>query len=185
MTADPRKARDLELLDAFDAFRGEEFSGSVWRVAREGRDPILGSASNSRWCNGTFDVLYTSLERHGALAEIYALLSLQPIFPSKITSFIHRLMVRSSSTLRLADLVTLERLGVDVGRYSERTYGRTQQIADAAYFLGFDGLIVPSARWACLNAVLFTDRIPPSNIELAETEPDAVDWPAWRQDIRW
>jgi hypothetical protein len=33
---------------------------------------------------------------------------------------------------------------------------RTQEIADSAYFLGFDGLIAPGARWACLNLVLFT-----------------------------
>lgn len=83
MSGDSRRARDLELLDAVDSFRREAFDADVWRLVRTGRDPTLGSPSRSRWCNGMFDVLYTSFERDGALAEIYALLSLQPVFPSK------------------------------------------------------------------------------------------------------
>jgi hypothetical protein len=182
--ADPRLARDLALLDAIDAFKREPFAEPVWRVAREGRDPILGAPSTSRWCDGTFDALYTSLERDGALAEIHALLSMQPVFPSKVRFFVHRVTVRAQQTLRFADLATLGRLGVDVRRYKERDYSRTQPIADAAYFLGFDGLVAPSARWECLNAVLFTDRIPPGEIEIAESEPEAVDWEGWRKRAR-
>jgi hypothetical protein len=172
------------LLDAIDAFRREPFSQPVWRVAREGRDPILGAPSLSRWCNGTFDVLYTSLEREGAIAEIHALLSMQPVFPSKIRFYVHRIAVTAQRTLRLADLPTLGKLGVDVNRYRERDHSRVQPIADAAYFLGFDGLIAPSARWECLNAVLFTDRISPSEIHAAETESEPVDWTAWRTRAR-
>ena len=157
MIADPRKARDLHLLDAIDAFKREPFSQPVWRVARDGRDPLLGAPSSSRWCDGTFDVLYTSLERDGAIAEIHALLSVQPVFPSRVRFLAHRVTVKARQTLRFADLATLGRLGIDVGRYRDREYSRTQAVADAAYFLGFDGLIAPSARWDCLNAVLFTD----------------------------
>src|SRR4051795_13654947 len=97
--------------------------------------------------NGTFDVLYTSFERDGAIAEIHALLSLQPVFPSRDVWFANRLKIRAAQTLRVADLPTLARLGVSAARYAERDYEKTQEIADAAYFLGFDGLIVPSARW--------------------------------------
>jgi hypothetical protein len=176
-----RRARDLELLDAIDAFKREPFAQPVWRVAREGREPILGAATNSRWCDGTFDVLYTSLDRDGALAEIHALLSSQPVFPSNIRSYVHKLTIDAKATLRLADLPALTKLGVNVERYRERDYAKTQPIADAAYFLGFDGLVAPSARWDCLNAVLFTDRIAPGAIAVLETEKRPVDWRAWRQ----
>jgi hypothetical protein len=172
------------LLDAIDAFKREPFAQPVWRVARDGGDPILGAPSISRWCDGTFDVLYTSLERNGALAEIYALLSIQPIFPSKVRFSVHRVTVSTRQTLRFADLATLGGLGVDVSRYRERDYSKTQPIADAAYFLGFDGLIAPSARWECLNVILFTDRIPPGDIDIAESEPEPVYWDAWRKQTR-
>ncbi|MCQ4188363.1 RES family NAD+ phosphorylase [Methylocystis suflitae] len=179
-----RRARDLDLLDAIDAFKRKPFAQPVWRVAREGREPTLGAATRSRWCDGNFDVLYTSLEREGALAEIHALLNLQPVFPSKIRSFVHRLAIDAKATLRLADLPTLAKLGVDVKRYRERDYTKTQAIADAAYFLGFDGLVAPSARWDCLNAVLFTDRIASGGITLIETEGESIDWGAWRRMSR-
>lgn len=184
MAEDERRARDLELLDAIDAFKREAFDAEVWRLVRAGRDPTLGSPSRSRWCNGTFDVLYTSLERDGALAEIHALLSLQPVFPSKIGWFANRLKVTAAETLRLADLPTLAKLGVETSRYAGRDYARTQEIADAAFFLGFDGLVAPSARWTCLNLMLFTERIAPDQIVVVE-EPDIpVDWDDWRRRSR-
>jgi hypothetical protein len=181
---DPRRARDLHLLDAIDAFKREPFGQSVWRVAREGRDPLSGAPSNSRWCDGTFDALYTSLERDGALAELHALLSLQPVFPSKIRFFAHRIRVTAKRVLRLADLPALAGLGVDADRYRERDYAKTQPIADAAHFLGFDGLIVPSARWNCLNFILFTDRIAPSDMGIVKSEVEPVNWQTWRKRTR-
>ena len=133
----------------------------------------------SRWGNGTFDVLHTTLERDGAVAEIYSLLSSLPIFPSKIRFLTHRLMVRTQKTLRLKDLNVLASLGVD--NYRGRDYKRTQQIADAAVFLGFDGLIAPSARWNGLNLVLFTNRINPDQIEMASTDSEPIDWSACKK----
>jgi hypothetical protein len=180
--SDSRRARDIDLLDAVDSFARTPFEQPVWRICREGRDPTLGSATDSRWCNGTFDVLYTSLDRDGAHAEIHALLSLQPVFPSRLVAHAHRLRFAATETLRLADLPTLAALGVDTARYRERDYRRTQAIADAAFFLGFDGLIAPSSRWTCLNAMLFTDRIAPGAIVVEETEALPVDWRAWREN---
>ncbi len=184
MSEPPREARDLQLLDAVDAFPRETLDVQVWRVVREGRDPTLGAASVSRWCNGTFDVLYASLERDGALAEIHALLSLQPVFPSRIRWFAHKLKVSCAQAIRFADLLALSRLGVDADRYSGREYSRTQPIADAAYFLGFDALLAPSARWRCPNLALFTSRIAPEHIELATTEPAPIEWDEWRKRTR-
>jgi hypothetical protein len=180
----PRPARDLQLLDTIDAFRREPLDAEVWRVVRDGRDPLLGSPSLSRWCNGTFDILYASLERDGAVAEIHALLSMQPVFPSKIQWFAHKLRISTAETLKLSDLPTLARLGVDVDRYADRNYARTQPIADAAYFLGFDGLIAPNARWSCLNLVLFTNRIAPERIALMERDERPVAWDRWRNRTR-
>ena len=178
------RARDIELLDAIDAFRREQFTAKVWRVVREGRDPAQGNPSRSRWCNGTFDVLYTALERDGAIAEVHAFLAMQPVFPSKLAWKAHSLAVEIDDTLKLADLPTLARLGVDTSHYQDRNYARTQEIADGAYFLGFDGLVAPSARWSCLNLMIFSERVDPDRIELAASSETAIDWSDWRKRNR-
>jgi RES domain-containing protein len=145
---------------------------------------VLGGLSVSRWCNGTFDALYTSFERDGAIAEAHVLLSVQPVFPSKIAFLVHSLRVRFEKSMHLAELPALAHLGVDIDRCQERDYVHTQEIADAAYFLGFDGLVVPSARWQCANAVLFADGIEPARLTLEATEPEPVHWVDWRRKNR-
>ena len=124
------------------------------------------------------------MAREGAIAEVYALLSLQPVFPSKVSFNVYRLHVSVRQGLHLTDLPTLARLGVDVDRYQTRDYSKTQEIADAAYFLGFDGLFVPSARWPCTNAILFTDKIEPASLLVDTKEPKPVDWRSWRRRTR-
>jgi RES domain-containing protein len=184
VSPDLRRARDLQVLDQIDTHQRRPYSGLVWRVVRDGRDPLQGGRPPSRWCNGEFDVLYTSLERDGAIAEVYAQLSLQPVLPSKISYYVHQLRVSAGKCLHLTDLPMLAALGVSIERYQEREYRKTQEIADVAYFLGFDGMLVPSARWPCTVAVLFTDRIAPECLAIEATEPDALDWRAWRRRNR-
>lgn len=173
-----RKARDLDLLDALDAQPGVAFEGDVWRIVREGRDVLEGASARGRWDPGHFDVLYTSLAREGALAEVYFHLSRQPVFPSKLVSILHRIRVRTHRTLKLADMAALAALGIIPERYGDLDYGRSQEIADAAFFLGFDGLLAPSARWSGQNLVLFLDRLSPGDLDVQTSEP--VDWTAWR-----
>ena len=174
-----RRARDLALLDALDAHEGVSYAGEAWRIVREARDVLQGFPSRARWDPGTFDVLYMSLAREGALEEVHFHLSRQPVFPSKMRSVLHRLSVATRRTLKLADLAAVEALGVGRDTNATLDYSRTQEIADAADFLGFDGLIAPSARWPCQNLVLFLDKVGPDDLAVLESEP--VDWAAWRQ----
>ncbi|WP_352778115.1 RES family NAD+ phosphorylase [Mesorhizobium sp. M0174] len=63
-------------------------------------------------------------------------------------------------------------------------YPRSQDIAETAHFLEFDGLIVPSARLACMNVILFCDRVPPEAME-AVTDHGLIDWANWiRTNVR-
>lgn len=175
-----RRPRDLELLDKVDALPRTTYEGTVWRIAREGRDPLQGHPGAARWDPGTFDVIYTSLAREGSLAEIHFHLSRQPVFPSKLVSVQHRITLRIRRALQLADLSAVEALGVRRDRYGELEYERTQAIGDATHFLGFDALLVPSARWHCQNLVVFTDQFAPQDMTVEESV--VVDWSAWRKE---
>lgn len=170
------RVHDQAVLDALEAAPSQPFDGTVWRVARTGRDPLLGSVAGGRWnAAGEFEVLYTSLERDGALAETGYRLSLEPVWPSLLHHQVHRLEVKTQRTLRLANLDSLVPLGIDVSRYESFDSSANQAIAAAARFLDFDRLVVPSARFDCQNLVLFPEHLTPDGrVELRETE--SIDW---------
>src|SRR5436190_2632299 len=102
------RIHDRVILDALEVLDPEPFRGTVWRVTRKGREPLRGAAAHGRWSSsGEFEVLYTSLERDGALAEIGYRLSLEPVLPSRIEHEIHAIGVEAERTLRFADVASL------------------------------------------------------------------------------
>ena len=106
----------------------------------------------------------------------------QPIFPSQVRYRLHELNIALARSLRLLDLDALAALALDTARYGQLSwqeknaeYPRSQDVAEAAHFLDYDGLIVPSARHASLNVVVFCDRVPPQAME-AVADHGPVDW---------
>jgi hypothetical protein len=63
----------------------------------------------------------------------------------------------------------------------EQEYPRSQEIAEAAYFHGRDGLIVPSARSEHPNIVVFCD---PAGLGAREVVRDGgvIQWEDWRRE---
>ena len=168
---------DRNLLDRLGAFAPISFDGEVFRTTRLGLDPLAGSYAGGRWApRDSAQVLYTSLEREGALAEIaFHLAQLSP--PPSKPVMIHRLRTTTRATIRLLR-ADLEVLGVDGAGYESVNYAWTQAIGAAVAFLGCDGLIVPSARWSCENLVIFLDNHRLQQV-LELEQSDEVDWLAW------
>lgn len=189
--APTKRRRDNTLIDAIEAHEAVEFEGTVWRVVREGRSPLACARSGGRWDDGTFDVLYTAESQDAAIAEMFFHLSRgQPVFPSLVRYEVHELSVALERALRLVDLAALARLGLDTAKYGQLSYDsrteeypRSQDIAEIAHFLEFDGLIVPSARWACSNVILFCDRVPPAAMDAVRNH-GLIDWAGWERRQR-
>lgn len=183
----PRAPRDNRLIDALDRRQRIEYAGNCWRMVRDGRDALQGSRAGGRWDDGTFDVLYTSLEADGAVAEIHYHLSKgQPVFPSKIKYRQHELKCTLRKGLRFIDIPQLVELGVSAEQFGRlsciqraQEYTKTQEIAEATHFLGCDGLIVPNARWNCQNLVVFTERMSPDTLSKA-MDHGLIDWDEWK-----
>ncbi len=171
---------DTELLDRLSELPTESFGGEVYRATRRSLDPLLASASGGRWgLPGGPSVLYTSLAREGALAEISYHWSQYTPRPSK-PAMLHVLRVSARQTLRLirADLALL---GVPADAYSRPNQPRTQEIGAAVEFLGCDGLIAPCARWDCENLMLFPDSASFRGT-LEPLRQEEVDWLQWARD---
>ncbi len=175
---------DPDLLDRLSAFHPERFEGEVFRATRTNADPIAASISGGRWAappdgNVGHSVLYTSLERDGAIAEVASFLAELTPIPGPRPISVTRLAVSTSHTLQLVrtDLATL---GVDLARYGERDYDRTQEIGAALVFLGFDGLIAPSARWPCDNLMIFGDNHALTE-KLEVVGEELFEWRVWAE----
>lgn len=178
------RRHDRVILDALEAMEPEAFAGDVWRVTSRGRDPLRGSTAEGRWSPaGEFEVLYTSLERDGALTEIGYRLSLEPVWPSKVQHQVHRIAARTERSLRFPDVAALAPFGVEAARYPSFEYTPTQALAAAARFLGFDSLIVPSARSSALHLVVFLDAILDDGA-LTVLDSEDIDWDGWRRKRR-
>jgi len=181
------KRRNPDLIDAVEAIPYVSLEGTAWRIVREHRDPCQCSSSGGRWDDGTFDVLYTSLERDGAIAEMNFHLSKgQPVFPSRVRYELHELKFQLNKALRFESLADLEKLGVKISQFGklqyadrEAEYPTLQELAEVAHFLERDGIIVPNARWNCLNAILFGTYVPRSGREQIRAH-GLVDWVSWR-----
>ncbi len=174
------QVHDPDLLDALEAMSPQSFEGTAWRMTWASREPLTGGASGGRWHPANdFEALYTSLERDGALAEIYHHLSRAPVFSSSHVR-LNEMRVRTERTLVFDDVAALAQVGVDEEMFRRGDYARTSEIGAAARFLDMDGLIVPSARRDCTNLVLFPDRL--AGLEQATlVKSSYVNWPAWRE----
>ena len=76
---------DTALLDKLEGLPKITFDGQVFRATRKSLDPLATSRSGGRWMPASVaSVLYTSLQREGALAEISFHWSQWTPVPSKL-----------------------------------------------------------------------------------------------------
>ncbi|WP_181171455.1 RES family NAD+ phosphorylase [Mesorhizobium sp. B2-5-9] len=172
------------MVDKLAELTPRRFEGEVWRATRLNQDPIAFSYNGGRWAPPSsyqsVPVLYTSMERQGAIAEVSSWLSMLVPRPTK-PIVVHRLLIRATDVVTL-DARALTGLGVDFERFTERSYAamgeeppsRTQEIGAALSFLGIDGVIVPSARWRGSNLILFDNF--DNQIEIDDQGSEQVDW---------
>ena len=98
----------------------------------------------------------------------------------------------------LSDPAMPAELGVDLAPFGQLPYGRhrgenprTQEIAEVARFLDFDGLSISNARWACTSIVVFCDAIASGGLAVRR-DHGLVDWADGQSrrggrlaDLRW
>ena len=102
--------------------------------------------------------------------------------PSRVRYNLFEIDLSLDRSLKLLDLAALQKVGLDTARYGQLSYDekhaeypRSQDIGEAAHFLDYDGLIVPSARHDCLNVIAFCDRLLPEAI-MVKADHGEVDW---------
>ena len=180
-----RPPRPKALLDAIDAETPTAFKGRLWRVVSDGFDPLRPSRAGGRFDDGSFDVLYTSASRDGALSESWFHAARgQPILPSKVAKRLYQIEADLQRVLDLSAVGKLAQLGVNMAAYGRLSYVQRveeypslQQIGEVAFFYEYQAVIVPSARWPGANVVIMTEHVGLTHLDVIDDE--AVDLEAW------
>lgn len=144
-----------ELLDRLGVLAPQSWEGIVFRHTFGSYLVDRENTVGARWNPAGVPAIYTSLAFETAKAEVDYRIALQPLRPSAERRM-HRLQVRLSKVLDLTDWALLGDLGVDKGSYGEIEPDKCKEVGGAAAeLLHLDGIVVPSARCAGNNLVIY------------------------------
>lgn len=157
-----RSAFDPDFLDALEGLTKTGWSGRVWRATIGDSLPLRPNIRGARWNSPGIEALYCSLTEGGARAEIDHLLRLQPR-EIRVGVRVKQLEVSLRRILDLSNADSFKLLGHNVQDVLAEDTSIPQNIGRAASWLGVPGLLVPSARHAGTNLVVFTNALAPED----------------------
>jgi len=146
------------LLDELEQLDGEAYDLQVFRHMFNELPPERANSRGARWNPPGVSAIYASRERSTAIAEAEWAISVQPLRPST-TRQLYKIDVSLTSALNLTHAGLLEKLGIGEAELTGIEHGPCQMVGGAAYWLGHDAILVPSARAPGANVVIFADRL--------------------------
>jgi RES domain-containing protein len=154
---------DPKLLDAVESLAiAGAWSRAVWRQTIGKRDPLVPNSRGARWNPPGTDALYCSLSEAGARAEVANLLGRQPI-PTSKPLVMSQLEVTLGKVVDVRDAPDLRALGLDAAAMLAEQWHVAQRVGGATAWLGFAGMLVPSARHDDGNLVIFVNNLEPAD----------------------
>jgi RES domain-containing protein len=162
---------DPELLDIIENLDSGPWVGVVWRQVFEGTPPTRPNQRGARWNPPDVEALYGSLDAATAAAEIDHLISVQPT-PIKKPRVTVKLEVSLSRLVDLSDEDIMEQVGVSLATIRSNGVEECRLVGSAIAWLGYEAVLVPSARADGLNLVVFVNNLDPDNsVETVEEIP--------------
>jgi RES domain-containing protein len=147
------------LLDELESRGGRPFERVVWRHMFSGLHPARANTRGARWNPPGVAAIYTSTDRDTAVAEAEYAIASQPVRP-RASRQLYQVHVSLGNMIDLSDRIVLERVGVAEAELGATNEEACRTVGGAAHWLGYDGLLVPSARRReGTNLVLFADRL--------------------------
>lgn len=171
---------DTQLVAKLDEVSPTEFSGEVCRHTGPGIHPLNTTGAQTqggRWNPpNSFPTLYLALSDEAAAAELYRRAEGENRPPEDLLPRrLHRYRVRLSAVLDLRNVETRKDLGVPLEELKSENRSPCNALGDAAHYVGFEGILAPSATGVGDVLVVFWDRLKAES----DVEPFAFDdWEA-------
>ena len=158
----PHRPFDPSLLDAIEQNVGE-WSGTAYRQVFEGTDVLRANIRGGRWNPPEVEAVYCSLHARTAAAEVDHLIARQPV-PIRTPRITHTLSVTLASVADLRDLATLESNDITSDMMMGEDLSVPQLVGGAVNWLQCAGMLIPSARDAGDNLVIFVNNMGPTDV---------------------
>lgn len=151
---------DPALLDALEDSI-DPWEGECWRYVIGTSDPLRPNSRGARWNPPGVEALYFSTSQEGAESELRSMLERQPV-PTRrpLQGYKFEIRINRAVDIRSAGL---DEVGFGTAAMISEDWSTPRRIGAAADWLGVAGLIVPSARHATPNLVLFVNRLEPED----------------------
>jgi RES domain-containing protein len=156
-------ALSFDLLEYLQSLSSATFSGTAYRHIFGDRQPTLENSLGARWNPSGVAAIYTSLDRATAVAEGDHAIAVQPLRPS-VARWIYPVHIELTDVLNLSPAGALEPTGVGEAELTSDDHSACRAVGEAVAWLGFEGLIVPSARGEGPNLVIFTANLKPQSV---------------------
>ena len=158
-TSEAMAIHDPGLLDAIEQLGSEVLEqATVWRHMFNDNPPELANTRGARWNPPGLAAIYTSEHRATAIAEGQHAIDMQPLRPTA-RRYVYELRVSARKVLRIRH-TDFAALGLRESDLQSTDFSACQRIAAHAAFLEYDALIVPSARDAGTNIIIFVNELP-------------------------
>jgi RES domain-containing protein len=152
-----------ELLDYLQGLEPAPFHGSTYRHMFGERPPTLENTLGARWNPSGVAAIYVSLERPTVIAEGDHAIAVQPFRPG-VARWVYPIAVELREVIDLSAPDALEQAGVGAVELGDDNQAPCQAVGEAVAWLGYEGLLVPSARATGTNLVIFTANLGPDAV---------------------
>lgn len=169
---------DPHLIELLDQLPRGRFRGEAFRHQGPGYHPLSGEGARiqgGRWNPpNSFPVLYLALNPSIAAAEFYRRSAREGRPPEDLLPRrLYRYRIDLGAVLHFAGQVELTQVDLSPADVSSDDLSRCQAVGEAAHYLGFEGILAPSATSAGETLAVFFDRLRPGST----VEP--LDFETW------
>jgi RES domain-containing protein len=166
----------FDILEAIDALGATDWSGTTYRQTGRGGAPLSGEGAfvhGGRWNPpDSFPTIYLADSVRTCIEEARRVAARQGLdLAAYLPRDLHEVEVVLVRVLDLSADGAIEYLGVPLNELLGEDMAASQQIGQAARYLGFEGLVAPSATGAGLAIAVFEDQIRPGQLKIVNTVP--------------
>jgi RES domain-containing protein len=165
-----------DVLRRIDSLGIELWSGTAFRHTSPGRDPFSGEGARlfgGRWNSRDLaSTIYLAFPRLACIREFERMASRQP---GGVEAFrdraIHEIGVRGARVLDVRTEDALNLVGLKPTDISSADMSNCQRVGDAAFYLGLQGVLAPSATAAGFVLALFEVHLTAGQLRVLSSVP--------------